>query len=657
MTPVKPSRRNRYPGIRSFEKDDQPLFYGRSKEIEGLFNLIKIKSLIVLFGKSGLGKTSLLNAGVGPLLQNHRFRPILIRLQDTAISPVSSVLNVLEHFSDPALLEKYGGKTNNKIWEQLNACSLKDEADKSLTPVLIFDQFEELFNHPQKVQAEWIKHIADVIEGRLPEDIEGELNKIPRSQRTPEIMRWYCPPKVKVVFAIRSDRMSALHSLRFEIPAILQNRYELSPLQAQQARAAIEKPAALAGTEFTTLPFTYAAETIEKIQKELSNEQNEVESFQLQIICQHTELEVKKKQEEGQKNIIVTPDYLGAADGIKRILKNYYSTQITSLGNQEEQAAARKFLEEGLIMNRRRISVAEAVVKETYHINDDLLTKLLMSRLIRPENTRLGRTYEISHDTLVKPILGAYQKRMVKEKRLADFQKEREEEHQKQKKRRRRNLSILAFLLVALSLIAISGWVVAIGKTKTLENANTALISARDSLSNDKEKLEEANIRIQEVKDSFAEENLALLEKVSGLLSSSDSNEKETKVALQEINELKEEQAKTFAPSDQTPLNTQIKQVFSSSERRRTTAASQFIRKNKKDPQITAALIREANGKISKKYVNSIYQTLYILQQLDASTLQANAKGVQNYLSNIRKSGLVGTSTEVRMKKIERKLK
>ena len=88
-----PQGKNRYPGIRSFEADDQILFNGRSKEIDELFNLIKIKHLVVLFGKSGLGKTSLLKAGVGPLLLKQHYFPIIIRLQDTSVSPTTSVLN------------------------------------------------------------------------------------------------------------------------------------------------------------------------------------------------------------------------------------------------------------------------------------------------------------------------------------------------------------------------------------------------------------------------------------------------------------------------------------------------------------------------------------------------------------------------------------
>ena len=55
---------SRYPGIRSFERAEQALFFGRSRELAALFDAVKVKPLTVLFAKSGIGKTSLLNAGL-----------------------------------------------------------------------------------------------------------------------------------------------------------------------------------------------------------------------------------------------------------------------------------------------------------------------------------------------------------------------------------------------------------------------------------------------------------------------------------------------------------------------------------------------------------------------------------------------------------------
>ena len=476
-------KKDRYPGIRSFEAEDKRLFYGRTKEIDDLFSLVKIKPLVVLFGKSGLGKSSLLKAGLGSVLLENHFFPIMIRVQDTKVSPIKTVLSELEPFIDQKKLKQFGGKSTNRIWEVINACSFTDSQGNQATPVLIFDQFEELFNHDKSVQNEWAAQLSDLVEERRPKDVVEAFQKIPFRERTPEQLKWFEPPAVKILFAIRSDRMSQLHQLRFELPAILHNRFELKPLQSNQANEAIEKPAALNGTEFTALPFSYAPETVQEIQSNLSNEAGEIESFQLQIVCQHIEEKVKVQQSDGKVDIIATSDFLGGEGGIQNILKNYYDNHIKNLGSQEDQLAARKLLEEGLIADGRRIGVADAVVKGTFGINDELLKKLLESRLIRPENTRLGRSFEISHDTLVAPILTAYENRRLVEERIAKQKELEEQERQLAIERKKRRVSTMITIgAVVLSLLAITTSIFALNTNATSQKIIDSFYFYGDSL-------------------------------------------------------------------------------------------------------------------------------------------------------------------------------
>ncbi len=483
-------KKDRYPGIRSFEAEDERLFYGRTNEIDDLFSLVMIKSLVVLFGKSGLGKSSLLKAGLGSVLLKNHFFPIMIRVQDTNVSPIETVLSELNPFGDQKKLAQFGGKSTNQIWETINACNFKDSNGNPATPVLIFDQFEELFNHEKSIQSQWAAQLSDLIEGRRPKDIDEALQQIPRRERTPEQLEWFEPPAITILFAIRSDRMSELHQLRYQMPAILQNRFELKPLQSAASSEAIEKPAALIGAEFTTQPFTYAPETVQEIQNNLSNEAGEIESFQLQIVCQHVEEKVKAEQSEGKENIIATADFLGGQGGIQHILKNYYDNHIRNLGSEENQLAARKLLEEGLIADGRRIGVADAVVKGTFGIDDDLLGKLLESRLIRPENTRLGRTFEISHDTLVAPILEAYEKRRLEEERITKQKELEERERQLAIERRKRRISTMITIgAVVLSLLAISTSIFAWNKSIEAEAQ--------------KEKADSSNALSQKIIDAF----------------------------------------------------------------------------------------------------------------------------------------------------------
>src|SRR5688500_584313 len=72
-------KKYRYPGLRSFEPSESTLFFGRNDEIQDLYSLIKTEKVVTLFGKSGLGKSSLINAGLCNFLADKNYYFIRIR--------------------------------------------------------------------------------------------------------------------------------------------------------------------------------------------------------------------------------------------------------------------------------------------------------------------------------------------------------------------------------------------------------------------------------------------------------------------------------------------------------------------------------------------------------------------------------------------------
>src|SRR5688572_13639650 len=86
-------RDNPWPGLAPFTEEQSDFFHGRDEEIRALSRLMERKALTVLFGQSGLGKSSLLQAGVFPRLRGASFCPIYVRLDhsDGASSPTEQV--------------------------------------------------------------------------------------------------------------------------------------------------------------------------------------------------------------------------------------------------------------------------------------------------------------------------------------------------------------------------------------------------------------------------------------------------------------------------------------------------------------------------------------------------------------------------------------
>ncbi len=389
--------KSRYPGIRAFEESEQFLFFGRNDEIRRLYAQVTANTLVVLFAKSGIGKSSLLNAGLLPLLDFDRYRSVRVRFQSTAVNPADALKNELKSYLDaPDLLARTGYTPESApLWEYLRACRFERHGE-AVTPILVFDQFEEFFEHAPAERQRFIIEIADLVNNRLPQRVYSAAENKPD---------WHTPIPVKVIFAIRSDRVSLLHDLGSDIPAILQNRFELRPLGRDAARDAIVQPAAIARREMATAPFSYVPAALNQILDALENKNAEVESFQLQLVCQYIEKQLARGAADIAKP--VDESVFGGTEGIRNILQNYYDDTLAELP-ESGRALARDFIERGLIVGGRRVGVTEGVEREVWHIEPDLLKKLLDTRLVRAEITHLGKSYEVSHDALVEPIVRSF---------------------------------------------------------------------------------------------------------------------------------------------------------------------------------------------------------------------------------------------------------
>lgn len=492
---------SRYPGIRSFETNESSLFFGRQRETKELYNLIKVKRFVVLFSKSGIGKTSLLNAGVLPLLTQEEYFPVKVRFQNAGVDPTQMLLDAVKKQVQLEGLEQkvaetlrfFVGDRPPTLWEYLKACSF-EQNDLPAIPLFVFDQFEEFFLHSPEAQKPFIDGISDILFERVPEPVQEAMRQIPRRQRTELHLAWATPLGWKIVFAIRSDRLSFLDNLSRYIPIILDNRYQLHPLDKNQAREAVVAPAALEGNDFSTPPFAYQDHTLDKMLQSLSNEKGEVESFQLQILCEHIERQIMERK--AVPPIMVTADYLDKSgditEGVQNILNSYYERRITALGEQDAKAAIR-LIEEGLIMNGVRISLPPKVIQDTFGISEALLSKIMETRIIRAEVSHTGLVYEVSHDTLVAPIVESYERRMELER--IEKQKREKELFDLQLKRKNRVITGFGALVVLMVLAAIFAFI----QWRSAAKAKDEAEKAKNEADNKRQEAETARDSTQKV--------------------------------------------------------------------------------------------------------------------------------------------------------------
>lgn len=446
----------RYPGSKPFTLSERGIFFGRNEDIEDLYHFIAVEKLSVLYGKSGLGKTSLLNAGVMPKLQEEKtYLPIEIRFnayRENSFRPLTIFRRKIAFKGDGTSILDQVDPEASTLWHHLKNRDLTLPEDGY--QFLVFDQFEELFTYPNGVE-DFAEELGKLLTSKMPPEFMARLRS--KLKDDPDFLSdedWAflkSPIKLKVLLSIRSDKMSLLNRLATYIPNILRDCYELKPLSNSQAIDAIVEPAKLKG-DFASPPFSYHKDTLDKIMTYLTkNNKKHVESFQLQILCQYVEENIVLERSDYD----ISVEDLG---DLEKIYQNYYDYHIETLESVSDQLASRRLIEEGLIFEaeQRRLTLYQGIIKKKFGVNKKLLQKLVNTHIIRaipiPDEEN-SFSYEISHDTLVAPILKSKERRVRAEERekqrLLD-QKKAEEKAQAFKKQRKRIITIGASILATI---------------------------------------------------------------------------------------------------------------------------------------------------------------------------------------------------------------
>ena len=438
MESTNPTIFKRYPGPKPFTTAEQALFFGREREREDLVRLVNAEKLVVLFGKSGLGKSSLVNAGLLPALvaQNKGWLPIPIRFRvsDGKNSPIDIVRQHLDKQENVQITEG-SFLTDKSLWHSFKRYQ---DTTKTQKLFLLFDQFEEFFTYSPEQQRQFRLELADLLYTSIPQKVIDEYQNAPETQQ----LFLAQPQDIRVMISMRSDRLSLLHQFKDYLPAILNARYELKGLTPQQARQAIELPArwgtesapSPVGITFASPPFTYESETVDYIVEKLSETQSQteephVETVQLQLICQ-------KIEEDIAKNKIQSPIKKQDLVAFDDVFKRFYLEKVGEL-DPSVKMPSRRLMEEELISgqlgddNTRRVTVdqeklIESLTKQKVSKEnaEKLLNALVDTHLLRREpNSVGGVSYEICHDTFLRPMLRLKREReSANEKTMASRQ-------------------------------------------------------------------------------------------------------------------------------------------------------------------------------------------------------------------------------------------
>src|SRR5262249_53202618 len=202
-----------------------------------MLRLVSQAPLTVLFGKSGLGKTSLLEAGLFPRLRQQNILPVYVRLnmRDRSAPLIRQALVALQAEVGKHGVDTAAPEEGESLWEHLHGRHVEwwSAKNQPLIPLFVFDQFEETFTLGAE-NADAIERLrldlADLIENRIPADLAQRIEGGASAEHLDLRGQRY-----KVLLSFREDFLPEVEGWKTELPSLMRNRLRLLPMSADPA--------------------------------------------------------------------------------------------------------------------------------------------------------------------------------------------------------------------------------------------------------------------------------------------------------------------------------------------------------------------------------------------------------------------------------------
>ena len=439
-----------YRGLEYYTEDDARWFFGRTNERKVIIAHLRTSRLTLLYAASGVGKSSLLRAGVAASLreaaresvaqgESPEFVPVVFK--EWKDDPLRKLIAAIEH--EAGIWEAELAKarrpaklaTESESGERLPndlASVINRRADRlNTTFLIVLDQFEELFGYPSHQDA-----LADALAGAINSlDVRGNF-----------------------LIALREDVYGRIGEL-FErrIPSVYRNYLHLDYLTLESGREAIEKPVERYNEPFpldeqVTVEPDLTEAVLDAVgagklalggeagngagagaEPDITNA-SAIEAPFLQLVMER----VWDWEMEHDSNVLRAGTLETELGGAAEIVRNHLNRALRNI-SPEDLGTATDIFSDLVAPSGTKIALTATDLSNRHEQHSEgtvaeVLKKLDEQRIVRDAEAAPNgdRRYEIYHDRLAKPILEWVKNR--REVRLSKEKRQAEEEADRQKK-------------------------------------------------------------------------------------------------------------------------------------------------------------------------------------------------------------------------------
>ena len=462
--PIDPERP--WPGLLSFPEAAARLFHGRANEIAELLRLVESEPIAFLYGKSGLGKTSLLQAGLFPQLRERDRLPVYVRLShgDGAPSATAQVFAAITDALDAAAIDGPRPASADTLWGYLHRRDVEwwSARNHPLRLVLVFDQFEEIFTLGQSSASLRTRSIETIeVLQELTTARPGATQRAAFEARPEQVEAFdYDASRYAVLFSFREDFLPQFDQLREKLRINPHNRLMLEHLSGVGASESVR------GTGGHLVDAPMAEAIVRFVAGDTGDppralEQLDVEPWLLSLVCE--QLNERRLLQRPAPAQIAGDLLTGSRD---EILSQYYQRCI---GGFDPRVSA--FLEDRLLTEggyRTPFPYAEAVRLDG--ITPAIVDQLVDARLVRREEHLGSQRLEVTHDVL-GPVMLRYREQRLGQERDAVARLRTLSERQRAAVGRRRSGLMVVLATVIVTVVSAFAWL------REREAANARLLA------------------------------------------------------------------------------------------------------------------------------------------------------------------------------------
>jgi WD40 repeat protein len=365
----------------SYTREDRAIFFGRDQEITELYRRLFESKMLLVYGISGTGKSSLVNCGLASRFDESDWLPVNVRRGSNIVDSLNDA------FNKKALTSL---KKNQSTSEKLQSIYL----DHFKPVYLLFDQFEELFIFgSQEEKLDFIKIIKEITDSKT---------------------------QCRIIFIIREEFLAGMTEFESELPEIFINRFRVEKMKRTNAINAVEGPCKIYGIETEA---SFSEELVDK----LCPSGKEIELTYLQIYLDRifrlalNEEPATSNEQPATHKIKFSKELLSKAGNVSDLLGQFLDEQIREMDDPETgMSILKSFVSvQGTKKQMTVPEIGEAIKAFGTGISEpDLiryLEKFVELRILR-ERDEAGH-FELRHDALAAKI---YEKFTLSEKELLE---------------------------------------------------------------------------------------------------------------------------------------------------------------------------------------------------------------------------------------------